>query len=259
MTTGGSAHQDREDLFVADFYPQLGEHLAAQHASGYDAEAGHARFLAWLGEHADDGAGVDPVRDYLEQIGTVPPLDAEKEAELAQRIKAGREAEERLAEGGQDLTTDERIDLEWTAADGARAKNDVLAANLRLVASLAKRYTGRGMPYLDLIQEGNLGLIRAVEKFDYTKGYRFRAYSTWWIRQAITRALADQAHTVRIPVHMVEAISKLAREQRQMRVGLDREPTPQELAADLDTAPEQVIEAQEHGREPEPPPGPGDS
>ncbi len=193
MTTGGSAHQDREDLFVADFYPEFGEYLAAQHASGYDAEAGRARFLAWLGEHADRGAAVDPVRDYLEQIGTVPPLDAEKEVELAQRIKAGRDAEEKLAEGGQNLTTDERIDLEWTAEDGTRAKNDLLAANLRLVVSLCKRYTGRGMPFLDLIQEGNLGLIRAVEKFDYTKGYRFRTYSTWWIRQAITRAVAEQA------------------------------------------------------------------
>ena len=259
MTTGGSAHQDREDLFVADFYPEFGEYLAAQHASGYDAEAGRARFLAWLGEHADRGAAVDPVRDYVEQISTVPPLDAEKEVELAQRIKAGRDAAERLAEGGQNLTTDERIDLEWTAEDGARAKNDLLAANLRLVVSLAKRYTDRGMPFLDLIQEGNLGLIRAVEKFDYTKGYRFRTYSTWWIRQAITRAVAEQAHIIRIPVHMVEAISKLARDQRQMRGDLEREPTPEELAGDPDLTPEGLTEVQRHGREPEPPPGAGDS
>src|SRR5580658_8990611 len=246
MTTGGSAHQDREDLFVADFYPELGEYLAGQHASGYDAEAGHARFLAWLGEHASRGAAVDPVRDYLEQIGTVPPLDAEKEVELAQRVKAGRDAEEKLAESGQNLTTDERADLEWTAEDGTRAKNDLLEANLRLVVSLCKRYTGRGMPFLDLIQEGNLGLIRAVEKFDYTRGYRFRTYSTWWIRQAITRAVADQAGTIRIPVHMVEAISKLARDQRQMR-DPGREPTPEELA----------VEVQQDDREAEPPPGPG--
>ena len=255
MTTGASAHQDREDLFVADFYPQFGEYLAAQHASGYDAEAGHARFLAWLGEHASGGADVDPVRDYLQQIGTVPRLDAEKEADLAQRIKAGRDAEEKLAEGGQNLTADERTDLEWTAEDGTQAKNDLLEANLRLVVSLAKRYTGRGMPFLDLIQEGNLGLIRAVEKFDYTRGYRFRAYSTWWIRQAITRAVADQAGTIRIPVHLVEALSK-ARAQRR---DLGREPTPEELAVEPDMAPEQVIEVQQDGPEPEPPPGPGDS
>ena len=255
MTTGGSAHQDREDLFVADFYPEFGEYLAGQHASGYDAEAGHARFLAWLGEHASRGADVDPVRDYLEQIGTVPPLDAEKEVELAQRIKAGRDAEEKLAESGQNLTTDERADLEWTAEDGTRAKNDLLEANLRLVVSLCKRYTGRGMPFLDLIQEGNLGLIRAVEKFDYTRGYRFRTYSTWWIRQAITRAVADRAGTIRIPVHLVEALSQ-ARAQRRDPV---REPTPEELAAELDTAPEQITEAQPHGPEPEAPPGPGDS
>jgi RNA polymerase primary sigma factor len=255
MTTGASEHQDREDMFVADFYPEFGEYLAGQHASGYDAEAGHARFLAWLGEHASRGAAVDPVRDYLEQIGTVPPLDAEKEVELAQRVKAGRDAEERLAESGQNLTTDERADLEWTAEDGTRAKNDLLEANLRLVVSLCKRYTGRGMPFLDLIQEGNLGLIRAVEKFDYTRGYRFRTYSTWWIRQAITRAVADQAGTIRIPVHLVEALSQ-ARAQRRDPV---REPTSEELAAELDTAPEQITEAQPHGPEPEPPPGPGDS
>jgi RNA polymerase primary sigma factor len=259
MTTGESAHQDREDLFVADFYPQLGEYLAAQHASGYDAEAGRARFLAWLGEHADGGAAPDPVRDYMTQIGTIPPLGAEKEAELAQRIEAGRDAEEKLAAGGQHLTADERADLEWTAEDGTRAKNELLEANLRLVASLAKRYVGRGIPFLDLIQEGNLGLIRAVEKFDYTKGYRFRTYSTWWIRQAITRAVADQAGTIRIPVHMVEALSTLAREQRQLRRDLGREPTPEDLAVEPGLSPEQVTEVQEHGREAEPPKGPGDS
>jgi RNA polymerase primary sigma factor len=265
MTTGASAHQDREDLFVADFYPQFGEFLAAQHASGYDAEAGRARFLAWLGEHADGGAApppaseTDPVRDYLQQIGTVSRLDADKEAELAQRIRAGRDAEEKLAEGVQNLTADERTDLEWTAEDGTQAKNDLLEANLRLVVSVAKRYTGRGMPFLDLIQEGNLGLIRAVEKFDYARGYRFSTYSTWWIRQAITRAVADQAGTIRIPVHMVEAISKLAREPRQMRRDLGREPTPEELAVELDVTPEQVIEVQQSDREPEPPQGPGDS
>ena len=249
MTTDGSAHEDREDLFVADFYPEFGEYLAGQHASGYDAVAGRARFLIWLGEHATSGADVDPVREYMEQIGTVPPLDAEKETELAQRIKAGREAEEKLAEGGQNLTTDERTDLEWTAEDGARAKNELLEANLRLVASLAKRYTGRGMPYLDLIREGNLGLIRALERFDYTKGYRFRTYSTWWIRQAITRAVADKAGTSRIPVDLVEEIIKQAKVQRRLRQDLGREPTPEELA----------VELQQDEREGEPPPGPGDS
>ena len=234
-----------EDLFVADFYPEFGEYLAAEHASGYDADAGRARFLAWLGEHASGGADVDPVQDYLKQIGTVPPLDAEQEAGLAWRIKAGRDAEERLAEGGLSLTPDERIELEWTADDGALAKNQLLEANLRLVVSLAKRYTGRGMPFLDLIQEGNLGLIRAVERFDHTRGYRFSTYSTWWIRQAITRAVADQAGTIRIPVHLVEAISR-ARAQRR---DLGPEPTPEELA----------IEVRQDDREAEPPPRPGDS
>jgi RNA polymerase primary sigma factor len=255
MTTGAGSHQDREDLFVADFYPQLGEYLAEQHASGYDAEAGRARFRAWLGEHSD----VDPVRDYLQKIGTVPSLGAEQEAELAKRIKAGVDAEEKLAEGGRNLTTDERIDLELIAQDATRARNHLLEANLRLVVSLAKRYHDRGMPFLDLIQEGNLGLIRAVEKFDHTKGYRFSTYATWWIRQAITRAVADQAGTVRIPVHLVEAISKQARVRRQMRRDLGREPTPEELAVELHMTPEQVREVQQYGHEPEPPQGQGDS
>ena len=161
------------------------------------------------------GATADPVKDYLKQIGKVPLLNAEQEVELAKRIEAGLFAEEKLAEI-QGMTPDQRIDLEWIAEDGRRAKNHLLEANLRLVVSLAKRYTGRGMLFLDLIQEGNLGLIRAVEKFDYTKGYKFSTYATWWIRQAITRAMADQARTIRIPVHMVEVINKLARVQRQM-------------------------------------------
>jgi RNA polymerase primary sigma factor len=196
------------------------------------------------------GATADPVKDYLKQIGKVPLLNAEQEVELAKRIEAGLFAEEKLAEGGQSLTTDQRIDLEWIADDGTRAKNHLLEANLRLVVSLAKRYTGRGMLFLDLIQEGNLGLIRAVEKFDYTKGYKFSTYATWWIRQAITRAMADQARTIRIPVHMVEVINKLARVQRQMLQDLGREPTPEELAVELDMTPEKVIEVQKYGREP---------
>jgi RNA polymerase primary sigma factor len=195
------------------------------------------------------GATADPVKDYLKQIGKVPLLNAEQEVELAKRIEAGLFAEEKLAEDLR-LNGDQRFDLEWIAEDGRRAKNHLLEANLRLVVSLAKRYTGRGMLFLDLIQEGNLGLIRAVEKFDYTKGYKFSTYATWWIRQAITRAMADQARTIRIPVHMVEVINKLARVQRQMLQDLGREPTPEELAAELDMTPEKVIEVQKYGREP---------
>jgi RNA polymerase primary sigma factor len=196
------------------------------------------------------GATSDPVKDYLKQIGKVPLLNAEQEVELAKRIEAGLFAEEKLAETRESLRPETRADLEWIAEDGRRAKNHLLEANLRLVVSLAKRYTGRGMLFLDLIQEGNLGLIRAVEKFDYTKGYKFSTYATWWIRQAITRAMADQARTIRIPVHMVEVINKLARVQRQMLQDLGREPTPEELAVELDMTPEKVIEVQKYGREP---------
>jgi RNA polymerase primary sigma factor len=195
------------------------------------------------------GATADPVKDYLKQIGKVPLLNAEMEVELAKRIEAGLFSEEKLASGGK-LSEKAREELEWIAEDGRRAKNHLLEANLRLVVSLAKRYTGRGMLFLDLIQEGNLGLIRAVEKFDYTKGYKFSTYATWWIRQAITRAMADQARTIRIPVHMVEVINKLARVQRQMLQDLGREPTPEELAKELDMTPEKVIEVQKYGREP---------
>jgi RNA polymerase primary sigma factor len=199
---------------------------------------------------ASAGATADPVKDYLKQIGKVPLLNAEQEVELAKRIEAGLFAEEKLGQGTGGLAPDARDDMEWIAEDGRRAKNHLLEANLRLVVSLAKRYTGRGMLFLDLIQEGNLGLIRAVEKFDYTKGYKFSTYATWWIRQAITRAMADQARTIRIPVHMVEVINKLARVQRQMLQDLGREPTPEELAAELDMTPEKVIEVQKYGREP---------
>jgi len=199
MTADAGAHQDHDDLFVADFYPQLGEYLAEQHAGGYDAAAGRTRYLAWLGEHAAAAAAAEPVRDYLKQIGKVPGLSAEQEAGLARQIEAGRQAEDRLAEMGGSLSAGQRIDLEWIAEVGTRAKNHLLEANLRLVVSLAKRYAGREMPFLDLIQEGNLGLIRAVENFDYTKGYTFSTYATWWIRQAITRAMADQARAARTP------------------------------------------------------------
>ncbi len=195
------------------------------------------------------GATADPVKDYLKQIGKVPLLNAEMEVELAKRIEAGLFSEEKLAKGGK-IAAKALEELEWISEDGRRAKNHLLEANLRLVVSLAKRYTGRGMLFLDLIQEGNLGLIRAVEKFDYTKGYKFSTYATWWIRQAITRAMADQARTIRIPVHMVEVINKLARVQRQMLQDLGREPTPEELAKELDMTPEKVIEVQKYGREP---------
>ena len=196
------------------------------------------------------GATADPVKDYLKQIGKVPLLNAEQEVELAKRIEAGLFAEQKLNETKKKLEKKLERDLQWIAEDGRRAKNHLLEANLRLVVSLAKRYTGRGMLFLDLIQEGNLGLIRAVEKFDYTKGYKFSTYATWWIRQAITRAMADQARTIRIPVHMVEVINKLARVQRQMLQDLGREPTPEELAKELDMTPEKVVEVQKYGREP---------
>jgi RNA polymerase primary sigma factor len=195
------------------------------------------------------GATADPVKDYLKQIGKVALLNAELEVELAKRIEAGLFAEEKLATD-TDLTREMERDLKWVVKDGQRAKSHLLEANLRLVVSLAKRYTGRGMQFLDLIQEGNLGLIRAVEKFDYTKGYKFSTYATWWIRQALTRAMADQARTIRIPVHMVEVINKLSRVQRQLLQDLGREPTPEELARELDMTPEKVVEVQKYGREP---------
>lgn len=195
------------------------------------------------------GATADPVKDYLKQIGKVALLNAAEEVDLATRIEAGLYAEHKMQE--EEITEVRlRRDMQLVVADGRRAKNHLLEANLRLVVSLAKRYTGRGMLFLDLIQEGNLGLIRAVEKFDYTKGFKFSTYATWWIRQAITRAMADQARTIRIPVHMVEVINKLARVQRQMLQDLGREPTPEELGTELDMTPEKVIEVQKYGREP---------
>ncbi|MCJ0902652.1 RNA polymerase sigma factor [Rhodococcus sp. ARC_M6] len=198
-------------------------------------------------------ASADSVRAYLKQIGKVALLNAEEEVELAKRIEAGLYAVQimaDLAEKGEKLPAAQRRDMSWICRDGNRAKNHLLEANLRLVVSLAKRYTGRGMAFLDLIQEGNLGLIRAVEKFDYTKGYKFSTYATWWIRQAITRAMADQARTIRIPVHMVEVINKLGRIQRELLQDLGREPTPEELAKEMDITPEKVLEIQQYAREP---------
>ena len=198
-------------------------------------------------------ASADSVRAYLKQIGKVALLNAEEEVELAKRIEAGLFATQKMtdhAEKGEKLAVAYRRDMAWICRDGDRAKNHLLEANLRLVVSLAKRYTGRGMAFLDLIQEGNLGLIRAVEKFDYTKGYKFSTYATWWIRQAITRAMADQARTIRIPVHMVEVINKLGRIQRELLQDLGREPTPEELAREMDITPEKVLEIQQYAREP---------
>ena len=207
-----------------------------------------------LAAEGEVGISTDLVRAYLKEIGKVPLLTAEMEVDLAQRIEAGLFAAEKLraADAGETtkLAAALRRDLDWLVVDGGKAKRHLLEANLRLVVSIAKRYLGRGMLFLDLIQEGNLGLIRAVEKFDYTKGYKFSTYATWWIRQAITRAMADQARTIRIPVHMVEQINKLTRVQREMLQELGREPTPEELAKELDMTPEKVVEIQGYAREP---------
>jgi RNA polymerase primary sigma factor len=255
---GDSAAAEAVDTEAPDAGPgeEAGAQPTAPAESGADAAEGEILILVEDDEDAPAqqiaaaGATADPVKDYLKQIGKVPLLNAEQEVELAKRIEAGLFAEERLAEVSERLTPEQREDFEWIAQDGRNAKNHLLEANLRLVVSLAKRYTGRGMLFLDLIQEGNLGLIRAVEKFDYTKGFKFSTYATWWIRQAITRAMADQARTIRIPVHMVEVINKLARVQRQMLQDLGREPTPEELAKELDMTPEKVVEVQKYGREP---------
>ncbi|GAA4211440.1 RNA polymerase sigma factor [Actinocatenispora rupis] len=222
-------------------------------AADFDWDDEDSEALRQARKDAELTASADSVRAYLKQIGKVPLLNAEQEVELAKRIEAGLYAAERLREnedGIQEIATQMLRDLRWVNRDGERAKNHLLEANLRLVVSLAKRYTGRGMAFLDLIQEGNLGLIRAVEKFDYTKGYKFSTYATWWIRQAITRAMADQARTIRIPVHMVEVINKLGRIQRELLQDLGREPTPEELAKEMDISPEKVMEIQQYAREP---------
>ncbi|HEU5265954.1 MAG TPA: RNA polymerase sigma factor [Jatrophihabitans sp.] len=229
--------------------------------AGDDAEDGEftwdeeeeSEALRQARKDAEMTASADSVRAYLKQIGKVALLNAEEEVDLAKRIEAGLYAAERMRqadEAGEKLVLQMRRDLRWIIRDGERAKNHLLEANLRLVVSLAKRYTGRGMAFLDLIQEGNLGLIRAVEKFDYTKGYKFSTYATWWIRQAITRAMADQARTIRIPVHMVEVINKLGRIQRELLQDLGREPTPEELAKEMDITPDKVLEIQQYAREP---------
>jgi RNA polymerase primary sigma factor len=233
---------------------EIAEPSEKDKASGdfvWDEEESEA--LRQARKDAELTASADSVRAYLKQIGKVALLNAEEEVELAKRIEAGLYATQLMAEfaeRGEKLTTANRRDYSWICRDGDRAKNHLLEANLRLVVSLAKRYTGRGMAFLDLIQEGNLGLIRAVEKFDYTKGYKFSTYATWWIRQAITRAMADQARTIRIPVHMVEVINKLGRIQRELLQDLGREPSPEELAKEMDITPEKVLEIQQYAREP---------
>ena len=191
----------------------------------------------------------DPVRMYLKEIGRVPLLTAEEEVDLAKRVEAGLFASEKVTTQSS-MSASLRRDLELIERDGQLAKKRLIEANLRLVVSIAKRYVGRGMLFLDLIQEGNLGLIRAVEKFDYTKGYKFSTYATWWIRQAITRAIADQARTIRIPVHMVETINKLVRIQRQLLQDLGREPTPEEIGKEMELPPERVREIQKLSQEP---------
>jgi RNA polymerase primary sigma factor len=241
-----------EGAAVAD--EDIAEPTEKDKASGdfvWDEEESEA--LRQARKDAELTASADSVRAYLKQIGKVALLNAEEEVELAKRIEAGLYATQlmsEIAEKGEKLPAAQRRDMLWICRDGDRAKNHLLEANLRLVVSLAKRYTGRGMAFLDLIQEGNLGLIRAVEKFDYTKGYKFSTYATWWIRQAITRAMADQARTIRIPVHMVEVINKLGRIQRELLQDLGREPTPEELAKEMDITPEKVLEIQQYAREP---------
>ena len=262
MTTGSNAGDGRAELFVADFYPKLGEYLAERHASGYDAVAARARFLFWLAKHvdktairpprADPGAAGglpdaaltpgdvlarDALMDHIAEAGQVPEPGAREIAELGTRIAAGRDAEGTLAAGGA-LTADERASLEWAADRGRRAKDRLLEAHVRLVVSIAKRYAGRGLPFLDLVQEGSLGLARAAEKFDDGNGYTFSAYATWWIRQAMTRAVAGKAGTTRIPVYMAKAIGEIAAVQRRLSRELGREPTPEELAAELGTRPD---------------------
>jgi RNA polymerase primary sigma factor len=237
-TTEGAAEGEKEEEESSEFAWDDEEESEALRQARKDAEM---------------TASADSVRAYLKQIGKVALLNAEEEVDLAKRIEAGLYGAERLRiadETSEKLAVQMKRDLRWIVRDGERAKNHLLEANLRLVVSLAKRYTGRGMAFLDLIQEGNLGLIRAVEKFDYTKGYKFSTYATWWIRQAITRAMADQARTIRIPVHMVEVINKLGRIQRELLQDLGREPTPEELAKEMDITPDKVLEIQQYAREP---------
>ncbi|WP_264158056.1 RNA polymerase sigma factor [Epidermidibacterium keratini] len=247
-----SGEPELEEVVVEQVEADSGDEAADESPEEEDEED-ESTALAQARKDAELTASADSVRAYLKQIGKVALLNAEEEVDLAKRIEAGLYAVERMRvieENKEKLSTQMRRDLKWVERDGERAKNHLLEANLRLVVSLAKRYTGRGMAFLDLIQEGNLGLIRAVEKFDYTKGYKFSTYATWWIRQAITRAMADQARTIRIPVHMVEVINKLGRIQRELLQDLGREPTPEELAKEMDITADKVLEIQQYAREP---------
>jgi RNA polymerase primary sigma factor len=233
MTSVTSPDGRHDALFIADFCPRLGAYLARQHANGYDAVAGRTRYLLWLAAHTDDGA----LMAYMARAARLPRLTAEEETELAIRLLAGRSAEQQLAEGGDTLAGQARADLERTAEDGGRAGDRLLEANLALVVSISKRYIGRGMPNSDLIRAGRVGLTRAIERYDHTKGYRFTTYATWWIRQAITRALAARFSLSRIPAPQAAGIDELAQTERRMLEALGREPTPEELAAELDPAP----------------------
>jgi RNA polymerase primary sigma factor len=244
-----AAALDRSDL-PADSVDRVVRILGEQGVEVLESHSGHEDSARVDGDDLSRRAPTsDLVRIYLREIGRVPLLTAEEEVELAKSIEAGLFAEEKVAKAAI-ITPGERADLELLARDGVRAKQRLIEANLRLVVSIAKRYVGRGMLFLDLIQEGNLGLIRAVEKFDYTKGYKFSTYATWWIRQAITRAIADQARTIRIPVHMVETINKLVRVQRQLHQDLGREPSPEEIGIEMGLSPERVVEIQRVAQEP---------
>jgi RNA polymerase primary sigma factor len=235
MTSPEQPDDRREALFIADFYPRLGAWLARQHAGGYDAVAGRARFLLWLATHADDGDG--PLRDYLARAIRMSPLSADEETELAMRIAAGRRAEDKLADDGDTLTSEARASLQQIAQDGSQAGNRLLEANLGLVVSVAERFSGRGVALPDLVQEGNLGLIRAIQRYDHAKHSRFAAFATWWIRQAINRAVTGQPRLTPIPEREAGFIDELTLTERRMLQVLGREPAPEELAAELDLYP----------------------
>ncbi len=235
MTSPEQPDDRRDTLFIADFHPGLGARLARQHARGYDAPAGRTRFLLWLTGHADDGDG--PLQDYLARVTRLARLSAEEETGLATRIAAARLAKDRLAEGGGTLSGEARASLERIVEDGSQAVTSLLEANLWLVASAADRFTGRGVPFADLIQEGNVGLVRAIQQYDHTKGYRFAPFATWWIRQAITRALPARPHLAPAPEPGAGDVDELARTERRLLQALGREPTPEELAAELDLPP----------------------
>jgi RNA polymerase primary sigma factor len=243
---------DAEEVELEEDEADLADEPAvpAAAATSFEWDEEESLALQKARKDAELATSTDAVRAYLKLIGRVALLTAEQEVDLARRVEAGLYAAHKLAETDAKFTPTMRRDLNWVVRDGERAKTHLLEANLRLVVSLAKRYTGRGMAFLDLIQEGNLGLIRAVEKFDYTKGFKFSTYATWWIRQAITRAMADQARTIRIPVHMVEVINKLGRIQRELLQELGREATPEELAKEMDITPDKVLEIQQYAREP---------